>query len=123
MKKYLGFGTELTLLELVIVIGLFAILTTLDLRIFAAAKSIGGESDNLAQAVAAVENAAECFKANCPPELYYDRSWQTTDAASAVYTVSVNEYHESGVRAAKISVMDSGGLLFSLTAKVPEVSP
>ena len=123
MKKRIGFGAELTLLELIIVIGLFAIFATLDLRIFAAAKNLEAESDRLSHAVIAAGNAAECFKAGLEPDLYYDEAWLPVDKANAMYVVSIEGSSHGDVRAAKISVSDKTGEIFALMAKAPEVQP
>ncbi len=120
MKKRIGFGAELTLLELIIVIGLFSVLAALDLQVFAAAQKLRTESDRLAHAVIAAESTAECFKAGITPALYYDESWLPADEADAVYTVIVEESSENGIRSARIAVTDKDGEIFALTAKTLE---
>ncbi len=124
MKKHIGFGAELTLLELIIAIGLFAVFVALDLRIFAEAHRLETESEKLDHAVIAAESAAECFKAGEVPDLYYDIDWLPTDNVNAEYIVTVDIASEDEIESARISVADKGGELFSLTAKVSkEASP
>ena len=117
MKKHFGFGTELTLLELIIAIGLFAVFAALDLRVFAEANSLEKESDRQSHAVIAAENAAECFKAGEAPALYYDGNWFPTDKGNAEYIVTVEKSSSAGIETARFSVMDKNDELFALTAK------
>ena len=116
MKKHIGFRAELTLLELIIVIGLFAVFGALDLRIFAEANRLGKESDRLSHAVIAAENAAECFKSGEVPALYYDNSWLPTDKVSAEYIITIEKFFDDGIETARFSVRDKNDELFALNA-------
>lgn len=124
MNRSIGFGSELTLLELIIVIGLFAVFSAVNLRIFASAHKILEESDRLSHAVIAAENAAECFKAGLEPNLFYDEGWLPTEEKSAEYVLTLEEATQNGVSTAEITVTDKNdGKLFTLTVKAPtEVS-
>lgn len=117
MKKHIGFGAELTLLELIIAIGLFAILAVVDLRVFAAAQRLEQESGKLGHAIIAAESAAECFKAGETPSLYYDSDWLPTDKGTAEYIVTVETSSDDRIESARIAVKDNSGELFALTAK------
>ncbi len=118
-----GFGTELTLLELIIVIGLFAVFAAMDLRIFVAANRLEKESDRLSHAIIAAESAAECFKAGESPALYYDCSWLPTDKESAEYIVTVDASTNGGIETARFAVTDKNEELFALTAKALSEAP
>ncbi|MFB0921097.1 MAG: hypothetical protein QMB62_09475 [Oscillospiraceae bacterium] len=117
MKKYIGFGVALTLLELIIAIGLCAFFAAMDLRIFAAARRLENESDRLSHAVIAAQNAAEFYKAGEDPDLYYGGDWLPTDKESAEYIVTVETSVDDEIETASISVSDINGELFALTAK------
>ena len=116
MKKRIGFGAELTLLELIIAIGLFAVFAALDLRVFAAANRLEKDSERLSHAVIAAESAAECFKAGEAPTLYYDGNWLPTDKESAEFIVTIESSSNNGISSARIAVTDKNGELFTLTA-------
>lgn len=117
MKKHIGFGAELTLLELIVAIGLFAVFAALDLRVFAEAHRLEKESDRLGHAFIVAESAAECFKAGEAPSLYYDGDWLPTDKVAAEYIVTVETSSKDGIEKARVSVTDKSGELFALTAK------
>ena len=123
MIRHNGFGAELTLLELIIVIGLFAVFAAMDLRIFAVANRLEKESDRLSHAVIAAESAAECFKAGEEPVLYFDSSWLPTDKRSAEYIVTVDSSERSGIETARFSVTDKNEEIFTLTAKAFSEAP
>lgn len=125
MNRRTSFGNELTLLELIIVIGLFAVFSAVNLRIFATAHKISEDSVRLSHAIVAAENAAECFKAGLEPALFYDEGWLPTEESLAEYVVTLEQFSKNGVSTAEITVTDKNdGELFSLTAKSPtEVLP
>ncbi len=120
MKKHIGFGTELTMLELIIAIGLFAVFVALDLQIFAETHRLEAQSKKLDHAVIVAESVAECFKAGEAADLYYDIDWLPTDNVSADYIVTVDISSEDEIESARISVTDKSGELFSLMANVPK---
>lgn len=125
MNRRTGYSNELTLLELIIVIGLFAVLSAVNLRIFSSAHNISADSDRLSHAIIAAENTAECLKAGLEPALFYDKCWLPTDENIAEYVLTLEQSSQSGVSTAEITVNDKNdGELFSLTVKAPtEVLP
>jgi len=124
MNRSIGFGSELTLLELIIVIGLFAVISAMNLRIFASAHKISEESDRLFHAVIVAESAAECFKAGLEPNLFYDEGWLPTGKKGSEYVLTLEEATQNGVSTAEITVTDKNDIkLFALTVEAPtEVS-
>ena len=125
MNRRTSYGNELTLLELIIVIGLFAVFSAVNLRIFASAHMLSEDSERLSHAIFAAENAAECFKAGLEPALFYYESWLPTGENSAEFVLTLEQFPQNGVSTAKITVTDiNEGELFSLIAKAPtEVIP
>ncbi len=125
MRKSIGISSELTLLELIIVIGLFAVFSAVNLQLFSSAHKLSEESDCLSHAIIAAENAAECFKAGLEPALFYDEDWLPTGENCAEYVLTLEDTAKNGVNTAEIAVTDkNGGELFTLTVKAPtEVSP
>lgn len=120
MNRRNSYSNELTLLELIIVIGLFAVFSAVNLRIFASAHKISEDSDRLSHAIVAAENAAECFKAGLEPALSYDEGWLPTQENLAEYVLTLEQFSQSGVSTAEITVTDkTDGELFSLTVKAP----
>lgn len=116
MKRYVGFGSELTLLELIIAIGLFSIFAAICLRFFAASHQILKQSEMLSHAIIAAENAAECFKAGTEPEKYYSSEWEPTEKRSAYYCLKIDDLSQSTVKTENIRVTDKDGSeIFSLT--------
>lgn len=125
MNRRTSYGNELTLLELIIVIGLFAVFMAVNLRIFASAHKISEDSDRLSHAIIVAENAAECFKAGLEPTLSYDEGWLPTLENRAEYVLTLEESSQNDVNTAEITVTDkNGGEIFNLTVKAPtEVLP
>lgn len=125
MNRRTSYGNELTLLELIIVIGLFAVFMVVNLRIFASAHKISEDSDRLSHAIIAAENAAECFKAGLDPILSYDASWLPTAENRAEYVLTLEKSSKNDVSTAEIAVTDKNdGEIFNLTVKAPtEVLP
>lgn len=125
MNRRTNYGNELTLLELIIVIGLFAVFMVVNLRIFASAHKISKDSDRLSHAIVAAENAAECFKAGLEPTLFYDESWLPTEENRVEYVLALEESYQNDVSTAEITVTDKNdGEIFNLKVKVPtEVLP
>ena len=72
MKKRIASGYGITLFEIVIVIGFFAVFSAVFVRLFLSAHSNAARSADVSRAVAAAENVAECFKSGAEPTLYYD---------------------------------------------------
>lgn len=118
MKRNIRSGYGLTLFELVIVIGFFAVFAGVFVRLFFGAKQRADQSTNEARAVIAAENAAECFKAGKEPTLYYDEKWHPANSAGAAYRLTLEPSSANGVAAEEITVLDAKGkALFTLTAK------
>lgn len=118
MKRNIRPGYGLTLLELVIVIGFFAVFAGVFVRLFFGAKQRADQSASEARAVIAAENAAECFKAGKEPTLYYDEEWYPASSAGAAYRLVLTPSSKNGVAAEDITVLNTEGkVLFALTTK------
>ncbi|MGI5937099.1 MAG: type II secretion system protein [Oscillospiraceae bacterium] len=122
----------LVLLELAIVLLVFAVFAAGCLRIFAAAREIARESNDLHRAAEWAQSAAECFKAlgGDPKETasflrleddgkgnytaWRNSDWQTSGAEGGAYILKV----EPGDGRAQISVARDGEILICLEAWV-----
>lgn len=118
MKRNIRSGYGLTLFELIIVIGFFAVFAAVFVRLFFGAKQRADQSANETRAVIAAENAAECFKAGKVPALYYDENWRPAGPAGTAYRLVLNRSSANGVVTEEITVLTAeGAALFTLTAK------
>lgn len=118
MKRNIRSGYGLTLFELVIVIGFFAVFAAVFVRLFFSAKQRSDRSADESRAVLAAENAAECFKSGEEPVLYYNEKWQPASKTGAVYKLSLEPSSADGVAAETITVLNAKGeSLFTLTVK------
>lgn len=122
----------LVLLELAIVLLVFAVFASACIRIFAAAREIARESSDLQRAAEWAQSAAECYKAlgGDPEETasllhleadsrgdytaWRDADWQPSGAEGGAYILKV----EPGDGRAQISVARDGEILICLEAWV-----
>ena len=112
------FGSKLMLLELAIVFGFFALFSALCLSIYVSAYRISERNSLLLNAVTAAQDAAECYKADCEPILFFDENWNPADRTAATYTLSLDSTIEGDVGSAEISVKDkTNDVIFSLNVK------
>ena len=109
MSKRISSGHGLMLFELIIAIGLFAVFAVVFLRIFLSANQISKKNNELSHAIIAAQNAAECFKADAMPTLYYDESWEPSDEGRAVYRLTLAEVARGDIDSAEIAVLDNNG--------------
>ncbi len=125
MKRRGRSGHGLVLFELIIAIGFFVLFAAVCLGIFFAAHQISGENRALSGAITAAENAAECFKANTDPVLFYTGDWVPTDRAGAAFYLTVDTQAGQKVKTALITVAEmDGDELFALTVKsLEEIAP
>lgn len=110
MKKHAQIRPGIAMLEMVITIGVFAIISTFLLKMFMAANEIGQDATQLSKAMITSESALEYLK-NCRtpeegweglkmPEVaeeertvrvaYFDTDWERSEAVSA-YTLKIYE--------------------------------
>lgn len=116
MKKRMSFHSKLMLLELALVIGFFAVFAAVCLRIIISAHQTSEKNVRLTNAIIAVENAAECFKAGKDPIIFYDGDWNPAEESEAAYIVEHDFSSQDGFSTVKIKVRDEkGGEIFSLT--------
>ena len=112
------FGSKLMLLELIVVFGFFALFSALCLSMFVSAYRISEKNSLLINAVTAAQNAAECYKADCEPILFFDENWNPADRTAATYTLALNSKIEGDVGTAEISVKDkTNDVIFTLYVK------
>ena len=112
------FGSKLMLLELAIVFGFFALFSALCLSIYVSAYRISERNSLLLNAVTAAQDAAECYKADCEPILFFDENWNPADRTAATYTLSLDSTIEGDVGSAEISVKGkTNDVIFSLNVK------
>lgn len=121
MKKRIGSGYGLTLFELIIAIGFFAVFASVCMRIFLSARQSSDQNTELNHAIIVAENAAECFKAGIDPVLYFDDNWNPIGENDATYRLDVTISYEDRKKTADITVIDKEGEeVFSLKAKALE---
>ncbi len=114
MNQKAGSNTALFLMELIVVIGFFSLVSVICVRLFAAARVTGDASVNINQAIRAEESLAEVWTAKeadlaetaaCFPgarletgdspadgvlTLYYDADWQSiSDEGGAAFRVTL----------------------------------
>lgn len=118
MKKRISSGYGLTLFELVVVIGFFAVFAGVFVRLFFSARETARASANESRAILAAQNAAECFKSGAQPRLYYDDAWRPTREAGAAFRLQLETSAANGVETETITVSEAGGgTLYALTVK------
>lgn len=118
MKRRIASGYGLSLFEIVIVIGFFAVFAAVFVRLFLSAHSTAARSADVSSAVIAAQNAAECFKADTAPQLWYDEQWRPTKQAGAAFALSLSSSDAGGVVTEKIDVRRAAGeTLYTLTVK------
>ena len=123
MKKRISAGYGLSLFEIVIAIGFFAVFAAVFARLFLAAHTEAAASADVSSAVIAAQNAAECFKAGAAPQLYYDELWRPTKQAGAAFRLTLADSSASGVVTEKIDVQRAAGeTLYSLTVRRMEAA-
>lgn len=125
MKRRNRSGHGLVLFELIISIGFFLLFAAICLRIFFAAYQLSEENRALSGAITAVENAAECLKANIDPVLYYTGEWSPAQKDEAVFYLTIDTQAEQGVKTAHITAAEiNGDAIFALTVKsLEETAP
>jgi hypothetical protein len=103
-------------MELVIVIGFFAVASAVCAELFAAAHTTSQKSSDLSMAVLAAETAAESFKSDFVDSglaggsayFFYDGAWQpVTGAEGAAFHTVVDYSAEERLLAADITVFNS----------------
>lgn len=104
----------LTLMELLLMVLVFALAAAVCLQLFAAAGRLSGEISRQDQAVLLAQNAAEALKAGVQP--------QSPDPDSGL-TLTIQEEASAlpGLRKAQIRVLFEEELLFALTTGWQEV--
>lgn len=132
--------TPLVLMELLVMVLVFALAAALCLRCFVLSHRLGREDRDLSQAATAIQNAAEALKACGDPAeavrllqgsgtaLYYDAKWNpTNDASRALYRLDllplpgmVSGLGQAEVRAVKTA--DTETPLYTLTVAWQEVA-
>ncbi|MDR3305210.1 MAG: hypothetical protein LBS85_04145 [Clostridiales Family XIII bacterium] len=110
------------LFELMIIILVFTLAAAICTQIFAQSFVTSTTSHELTMSSINAQTVAEQFKAGADDidPLYFDEDWQKTDAAGAVYTVSLEGQAGSpGMRDAYVAVSKAGGgeSIFSLHVK------
>ena len=118
MKKRIASGYGLSLFEIVIAIGFFAVFAAVFVRLFLSARTMQARSADVSSAVAAAQNAAESFKAGTAPALYYDEQWRPAQQAGAAFVLTCADSTTGGVVTERIAVKTAAGeALYSLTVK------
>lgn len=145
MHKKSASRSTLFLMELMMVVFIFALCAAVCMRLFGAAYSISSDSDDLNHATALSKTAASCYKAaegdlalwcrlmDLPEELtttavqtgigtiYYDKDWQRTDTPcqEGFYLCAVPEQTASeALKTARILVCHTDGEeIFQLSVK------
>ena len=121
MNKRISTGYGLALFEHIIAIGFFALFAVMCMRIFLSTQQISNQNSQLYHAIIAAQNAAECFKADRPPILYYTEAWAPADETSAAYQVDIAVSVKNGIKKADIRVTArDGNKIFSLKADALE---
>lgn len=101
-------GIMLPVVELVIAIGLFTIISVFLIRFFASANTMSRQADNLSKGLIKAESAIELLKNFSPEETakelggeivearagkfieaYYDKDWEKADCNSWKYSISI----------------------------------
>lgn len=110
MKKHAQIRSGIAMLELVITIGIFAVVSTFLLKMFVAANQTQREASELSKAAVTAESAMEYLKSCRTPQegwdglgmnevaeedrtvrvAYYDRNWERSESVSA-YTLKIYE--------------------------------
>lgn len=117
MKNQSIFGSKLSLLELVVVLGFFALLSSMCLRILVSANRMAEGNHELINAISAAQNAAECYKANYLPA-YYDEDWNPSGKDEANYFLAIESRDEHGINNVSIDVYNQEGtVIFTLNVK------
>lgn len=127
----------LLVIELLIATAVFSLCAAICTGLFVRADAVSRESAALNRAVAAAQNAAECFKAaggdpartaalsggvaaaDGAVVLGYDDAWALTDD-TPVYTVTVRPETADGFRRASVTVADTKQTLYALPAAALE---
>ena len=123
MKRRIASGYGLSLFEIVIAVGFFAVFAAVFVKLFLSAHTTAQNSADVSSAVIAAQNAAECFKAGTDPALYYDDEWRPTKQAGAAFVLMRSDSSTGGVVTEKIDVLRaSGGALYTLTVKKTEAA-
>jgi Tfp pilus assembly protein FimT len=118
VKRRISSGYGLTLFELVIVIGFFAVFAGVFVRLFLSAHETAQTSADESHAVLAAQDAAECFKSGAQPQLYYDDAWRPAQEAGAAFCLQLETGASAGVETETITVSKAGGgALYALTVK------
>lgn len=118
MRKRTNSGHGLMLFELLIVIGFFAVFSTVTLRLFMSSQRTALQSNNLSHAIMAAENAAECVKAKIEPTVFYNEEWAPSEKDESEYRLTLENVSEDGVITTIITVQDRFDVeMFSLTVK------
>ena len=114
MKKHANAQSNIMMLELVIVIGFFAVISTFIMRMFLAANEAQSNADRLSRATVLAESSLECILGAESPEeayrklglnkvtenggevyaAYYDEDWNTS-LVSSEYTLKVYRTDET----------------------------
>lgn len=129
-----GSKSRLLLLEIIVVVFLFALSSGICLNLFAKAKSISVQSRNLTMAMVQAQRAADAFKSadgetqslaqllgaregSGVVALSYDRDWQPVEEeAGAAFCLEVTVTREGGLARAAIAVEDTHGEIYRLEA-------
>lgn len=123
MKRRISSGYGLSLFELVIAIGFFAVFAAVFVRLFFTAHETAKNSADVGSAVIAAQNAAECFKAGTDAELFFDDEWRPTKSSGAAFHLRLSDSADHGVVTEKIDVCSaSGETLYTLTVKKMEAA-
>ena len=108
---------SLSLMELLVMILVFALAAALCMQLFVRAREISLETARLDEAVVLAQNVAELLKAGIGPAQI------EKDLCDAPYAVQIRELPQeiSGLKQAEILVFYEDGLMFSLMAGWQEV--
>lgn len=138
MKRFSASKTSLFLMELIVVVLIFALSAAICMRTFAESKLASELASDLSNAVIKVESAAECWRgeggdaaktakllslsvsgSSCFAS--YDKQWQSCSADKAAFTLTL-EGSGSGAHIEVIRLADDK-LLYSLDIKLPGGAP
>ena len=110
---------SLLLMELLVMIPVFALAAAICLQVFSAAQRTSLQTQRTEAAMGIAQNAAELLKAGSEPETVEKR------LADAEFSVRIQEIPEElgGLNKARITVSDDGKELICLTVGYREVQP
>lgn len=124
--------TSIFLMEMIIIIGFFAICSAICMQLFATAHKETKNSDELSRSSMCAEYLAETFKAKGGSLadmnmgvvdgeklfLYYNENWEITTDSNAPFYCEINRFiQENNVASAKITIYSDNEILFSISVK------